>query len=147
MRHATDRTGAVTIEAIVAEGETVMVWTSGEDQIPVERYAAQGPRVLRQFIGRALLSTQIDRPQGCNQAPGDGRCEVRLKSDGRAVPGERCMNPSVDVSPDWHVVWAIRRVENLKGRCGLNLQRVPGGAHDLAGGDERKGISEEVPNL
>ncbi len=37
MRHATDRTGAVSIEAIVGEGETVMVWVSDEHQIPVER--------------------------------------------------------------------------------------------------------------
>jgi len=37
MRHATDRTGAVTVEAIVGEGETVMVWVSDEHQIPVER--------------------------------------------------------------------------------------------------------------
>lgn len=59
--------------------------------------SAQGPRVLRQFIGRALLSTYIDRSQGCNQAPGDGRCEVRLKSDGGAAPGKRYMNPAMDV--------------------------------------------------
>lgn len=52
--------------------------------------------MLYQFIGRALLSTYIDQSQGCNQAPGDGRCEVRLKSDGGTVPGERYMNPSVD---------------------------------------------------
>jgi len=41
IRHLTDRTGAVTIEAILQEGETVVVWTSGEAQIPVERLVSQ----------------------------------------------------------------------------------------------------------
>jgi predicted SnoaL-like aldol condensation-catalyzing enzyme len=56
MRHATGRTGAVTIEAIAGEGDTVMVWTSSEYQIPVQRYM---PQELLEIMRQAEASTGI----------------------------------------------------------------------------------------